>query len=206
MEFYEVIKKRRTVREFSPKPIEPDKLVRVLSAGLGAPTHNHLREWEYVLVCDMTIRQAIVSTGENLQDRVDGEELSTQLRNYDPSAREMYLRAIPLQKRMLLMAPELLVVCYKTARPIKECASIYELNSLASVWCCIENILLAMSAEGLYGVTYIPKNTERIRPILGIPDDYEIPVILPIGYPCKDSAALPQKRVFLNEKLHHNKF
>ncbi len=206
MELYEAIKNRRTVREFSSKPVEEEKLLRILEAGLCAPTHNHLRQWEYVLVRDKVVRQAIVDIGEELSDKVDGEELSQQFNGHDPSAREMYLKAIPLQKRMLLTAPELLVVCYKIGLPIQECTTIYQLNSLASVWCCIENILLAMAAEGLYGVTYIPQNTDRIRQILGVPDDYEIPVLLPLGYPSEDAKRVPQKPVSLTEKLHYERF
>lgn len=206
MEFYEAVRNRKTVREFSTEPVEEAKLLRVLEAGLCAPTHNHLRQWEYVLIRDRAVREAIVDIGEGLSDAVDSEGLRQQFSGHDPSAREMYLKAIPLQKRMLLTAPELLVVCYKISRPIKECTTLYELNSLASVWCCIENILLAMAAEGLYGVTYIPQNTERIRQILGVPNDYEIPVLLPIGYPSEDAKRVPQKPVSLAEKLHYNGF
>jgi nitroreductase len=50
MEFYEVVKKRRSVREFKSKSVEADKLQRILEAGLKAPSHNHLREWEFILV------------------------------------------------------------------------------------------------------------------------------------------------------------
>jgi nitroreductase len=206
MEFYEVIKKRRTIREYSSRPIEQEKLLRVLEAGLCAPTHNHLRQWEYVLVSDMAVRYAIVDIGEGLRDNVDIGELSKQFDDDEPSVKELYLKAIPLQKKMILMAPELLVICYKRSRPIKDCIAVYELNSFASVWCCIENILLAMTAEGLYGVTYIPQNTERIREILCIPDDYEIPVLLPLGYPSEDTKGIPQRPMSLNEKLHYNKF
>lgn len=53
MDFYEVVNSRRSVREFQRKPIEEDKLQRILEAGLKAPTHNHLREWEFILVKDL---------------------------------------------------------------------------------------------------------------------------------------------------------
>jgi nitroreductase len=51
------------------------------------------------------------------------------------------------------------------------------------VWACIENILLAMAAEGLYGVTYIPYETSSIKKILDVPRDYEVAAIIPMGYP-----------------------
>ncbi|NIU82351.1 MAG: nitroreductase, partial [Candidatus Korarchaeota archaeon] len=65
----------------------------------------------------------------------------------------------------------------------KECEALYDLNDMASVWMCIENILLAMAAEGLYGVTSVPRETHLLKKILGIPDGYEVAAAIPIGYP-----------------------
>jgi nitroreductase len=44
-DFCEAVEKRRTVREFQAKPMEEEKLLRALAAGLKAPSHNHLRGW-----------------------------------------------------------------------------------------------------------------------------------------------------------------
>ena len=52
MEFYEAVNKRRSVREFQSRPVEEEKLLRVLEAGLKAPSNNHLRQWEFLLVKD----------------------------------------------------------------------------------------------------------------------------------------------------------
>lgn len=50
MEFYEVINRRRTVREWKGESVPQEVLERILSAGLQAPTHNHLREWEFIVL------------------------------------------------------------------------------------------------------------------------------------------------------------
>ncbi len=44
MEFYEAIEKRRTIRDFEDKSVDMEIIKRILSAGLKAPTNNHLRE------------------------------------------------------------------------------------------------------------------------------------------------------------------
>jgi nitroreductase len=206
MDFYQAVYARKTIRAFDPRPVEPDKLRRVLEAGLQAPTHNHLREWEFIQVPDPAVRFRLVEGGERLEELVDRENLEKSLNHLEGSARTMYLDAIPRQKRMLLDAPELLVVAYRTSKPVAECQKIYELNGLASVWCCIENILLAMAAEGLYGVTYIPQNTPKLRELLELPENYEIPAILPLGYPAETARRAKQKPVRLEDKLHVNRF
>lgn len=52
MEFYDVIKKRTTVREWKDRDISMETVKRILNAGLKAPTHNHLREWEFIVLHD----------------------------------------------------------------------------------------------------------------------------------------------------------
>ena len=59
-DFYAVVRKRRTVRSFQVKPIEQEKLHRVLEAGVRAPTHNHMREWHFVFLKDHDKRQAVL--------------------------------------------------------------------------------------------------------------------------------------------------
>ena len=54
MEFYEVIEKRRSIREFQDKPIARNMLERILNAGLP-PSSNHQRQWELLTLTDKEI-------------------------------------------------------------------------------------------------------------------------------------------------------
>jgi nitroreductase len=116
----------------------------------------------------------------------------------------MYLDAIPKQKKMLMTAPELLVIVYKPKTQVNESKKVYDLNCLASVWCCIENILLSLAENNIYGVTFIPKNTPAIKTILGIPKELEVAAIIPFGYKALDAKIIPQKEVDLTSRLHIN--
>jgi nitroreductase len=106
---------------------------------------------------------------------------------------------------MLLTAPEILIVSFRMAKPLCECEALFELNNFASVWLVIENILLAMAAEGLYGVTMVPFRTTGLKRLLGIPDDYEIATFIPIGYPKKEPP-LRQVEINLEERIHIDKW
>lgn len=203
MDFYEVVEKRKTVREFQPKPVEESKLMRVLAAGLKAPTHNNLREWEFILLKDFEQRNRVVETGVAARDYSE-KEVENATRNMSEWERPAYLAAMPVQKKMLMSSPELLIVCFRMKKPLKECRTLYELNNYASVWACIENILLAMASEGLYGVTYIPRETASLKKLLCIPDDYEVATLIPIGYP--KEYYVKQKPISLQDKMHCNKW
>ena len=52
MELYEAIQKRRTVRDFSTKRVPDDVLNRILEAGVKAPSHDHARDWHFVVLRD----------------------------------------------------------------------------------------------------------------------------------------------------------
>lgn len=52
MEFYEVIEKRRTIRDFENTVIPQDVIERIIGAALKAPTNDHMRDWHYIIVRD----------------------------------------------------------------------------------------------------------------------------------------------------------
>ena len=60
MDVYEAIFSRRTVRDFQEKEIDPEVIKRILNAGLHAPSNNHLREWEFVIVNDESARLKLI--------------------------------------------------------------------------------------------------------------------------------------------------
>ena len=202
MDFYEAAEKRRTVREFQSKSVEEEKLMRVLAAGLKAPTHNHLREWEFILIKDFEQRERVIDAAKGRD--FPEEEVEKTISKMEEWEKPAYLAALPVQKRMMLTSPELLVVCFRMRKPFKDCKMLYDLNNFASVWACIENILLAMAAEGLYGVTFITNDTMPLKKMLSIPADYEVAALIPIGYP-KDYF-VKQRPISLQEKLHCNRW
>ena len=202
MELIEVINRRRTVRDFSKEEVPFEIIKKSLEAGFKAPSHNHLKEWNFILVKEQNIRLALTQTEEMIEKVTD--ELKQSFEGYDTLAKDMYLEAIPKQKRMILTAPELLVVVYKPKTQVNESKRIYDLNCLVSVWCCIENILLSLAENEVFGVTAIPQNTPAIKKILNIPQELEVAAIIPFGYMDSSAKIIPQKEVQLESRLHIN--
>ena len=50
MEFYEVVEKRRTIRDFESEDIPKEVVERVISAAMKAPTNDHMRDWHFIIV------------------------------------------------------------------------------------------------------------------------------------------------------------
>ncbi len=57
MDFYEVIKKRRSIRKYKDRPVEEEKLRRVLEAARIAPSAKNAQPWKFIVVKDKKIRE-----------------------------------------------------------------------------------------------------------------------------------------------------
>lgn len=59
MDTFETIRARRNVRQFDPRPILPTDLDRILEAGRLAPSANNSQPWDFVLVTDRALLEAL---------------------------------------------------------------------------------------------------------------------------------------------------
>ena len=65
MNVFDAIKLRRSIRSYQDKPIEEEKLLRVLEAGRLAPSAKNLQEWRYVIVKDKDLRKKVAVAANN---------------------------------------------------------------------------------------------------------------------------------------------
>jgi len=61
MEFYEVVKKRCSVREYKPDPVPRDVIERIIDAARLAPTARFEQPWEFIVVQDKGMRERIAN-------------------------------------------------------------------------------------------------------------------------------------------------
>jgi len=205
MEFKEVVEKRRTIRDFKDKEVSMATIDYAIENGFKAPTYNHLREWDFVIIKSIESKSKLIES-ENLDKSINLEELDRIFKNEEIIMKEMYLDAIPKQKKMILEAPLVVIVVFKPKTKIEEAKKIYDLNCLASVWTCIENFLLSLTEHDVYGVTFIPQNIETIKAKLGIPDELEVAAIIPIGYKSDEAKILKQKSVDIAKRKHFERW
>ena len=73
MEFYKVIDSRRTVRDFTNEEIPNSTLERIIDAAFKAPTNDHMRDWDFILIKDKEVMQKALKT---VPKGITNEELS----------------------------------------------------------------------------------------------------------------------------------
>jgi len=64
MEFDEVIRKRRMVRNYTPDPVPPEAVDRIVDAGLRAPSAGHSQGMGFVVVTEAATRKSIATLAE----------------------------------------------------------------------------------------------------------------------------------------------
>ena len=179
---------------------------RILSAGLKAPTNDHMRNWEFVII---TEKDTIASILNIIPDKATHDEIESKMDTWqlnDKCQREMYRDAIPKQYEMLYKSGCLILPFFKQSSPLLKPETLSSLNAFASIWCCIENILLAASVEGLSCALRIPQDNEleHIINILNHPKYYLMPCYISLGYASPDAVINRQHEPEIEDRIHLN--
>lgn len=166
MEFYEVIDRRKTSREWTDKEVDFQAIKRILTAGMKAPSWDHYRNWQFIVLHTREEKENAFAYAKHIADqfdlsRYDGKKLNL--------AQKMYAYAMPRQFTMLVECPYVIVPLFRCAKLNGEWVS--KLNPLTTAWCVAENIMLATIDEGLGYSLRIPLNREHdvVLETLGVP-------------------------------------
>lgn len=208
MEFFETVEKRRTVRDFENEEIPAEIIEKIIGAGLKAPTNDHMRDWHYIVIRD---KNTLVKLLDIIPKGISDEDMEQLLKDWnlnDSEQQSCYKNAVPKQHKMLMDAAAVIIPLLKQKTDILHPDNVSHLNGFASIWCSIENIFLAATAEG-YGCNLrIPLGNEEeyAKSVLGFPDDYFMPCFIGIGKPKKDAPVIKQKDIDIKERIHANKW
>lgn len=209
MEFYEVLAKRRTIRDFCDKEVSDELLHKVLDAAFKAPSNDHLHQLEFVVVRGReNILRLIAPVTENTQ-KIQQVGLEAGRATMDADECEMFVDALPKQQKMLAESNCLVLPFYRQLGcPLLQPGEQSGLNYFASAWAAMENIFLAATAEGLACAFRIPIHNEsaHVKELLGVPVEYEMPCFLAVGYPAPDAFIPTQKVIDVKDRIHIGKW
>ena len=206
MELYEVLEKRRTYRDFSDREVSDEILKRVIGEAFKAPTNDHLRQFEFIVVRGReNIAKVIAPLIKNM---AAFKELVFEVDDSgDKDKMEMFADALPKQQKMLMESGLLILPFFRQKQsPLLEPVEQSSLNYFASAWCALENMLLAATSEGLGTVFHIPVSDEadEIKKIVGAPEGYEFTCLLTMGYPAENAFLPKQKEINIEDRIHTN--
>ena len=180
-EFYELIQQRRTVREYSDRPVPPELIERCLLAAGTAPNGANLQPWHFAVVQDPEIKRQI---------RIAAEKEEYEF--YHGKAPQEWLDALaPLgtdeSKPFLEIAPYLIVVFGQTHGVDRDGDRIKHYYVNESVGIATGMLITALHFSGLATLTHTPSPMKFLNKILKRPDNERPFVLLVVGYPAEDA-------------------
>ena len=156
MDVFEAIRKRYSCRSYEARPIEQEKLARVLEAARLAPSAKNFQDWRFVVVTDSDTKAKLAEAANN--------------------------------QKFVGTAAAIIVACSNSSHVMTCGQAIGPID----VAIALEHIALQAATEGL-GTCWIGSfYPEKVRAVLGIPDDIAIIELMTIGYPA-DSRKPPKR-------------
>ena len=73
MEFYDVIKKRKSIRKYKSDPIPDDVLNRILDAGRIAPSAKNIQPWHFVVIKDPEMKKKVAEASRGQHWMADAD-------------------------------------------------------------------------------------------------------------------------------------
>jgi deazaflavin-dependent oxidoreductase (nitroreductase family) len=192
-------------REFNDTPVGDEVLQRILDDARFAPSGGNRQGWRVIAVREAATKRALaelaiptmrryvaqVAAGESPWNTIHPTRLTPE-----------QIAAAPVPARLLdalAKAPVLLVVCVDLAVLASFDSQLARVGLIsgASVYPFVWNLLLAANAEGLGGTltTFCTGAEPAVQELLGIPAQYAVAAVLPIGRPLRRLTQLKRKPV-----------
>jgi iodotyrosine deiodinase len=174
--FYNWLDKRRTVRDFSDKPIPKEVIENIILSASTAPSGAHKQPWTFCVVSNPEIKKQIRKEAEK-----------EEFESYNSRMPEEWLKDLrPLQtdwrKEFLEIAPYLIIVFKKS----------YEINAAgnkSNVYYATEScglasgfLIAAIHNAGLAALTHTPSPMNFLSKVLNRPENEKPFLLIPVGY------------------------
>ncbi len=213
MELYEVMRTTSAVRHFTNDPLPDEILYTILDNARFAPSGGNRQGTRIIVVRDRGTRRALIeltipAARKYVAQRQAGENPWNTIYPSSVSDDEIAATQVPDSfTAPLLEAAVVLVVCVdlRVVAALDKELDRVGIAGGASVYPLVWNILLAARNEGFGGTitTMAIAEEPRIRELLGIPDEYAVACVVPLGKPVHQPRKLSRLDVQQLTRLEH---
>ena len=183
-DFFNKIKTRRTIRDFSSKEIPVEVLENAIKAAGRAPSGANQQPWHFVIVSNKKIKKSIRNAAEKEEQAF-----------YTKRAPKEWLNALKhigtdANKPHLEKAPYLIIVFAERYSVNKKSEKIKNYYVSESVGIATGFLITALHFAGLVTLTHTPSPMKFLNKILNRPSNESAYLIIAVGYP-DDDATVP---------------
>lgn len=182
--FYQEIKRRRTVRDFSDQPVSREVIENCILAAGTAPNGANLQPWHFSVVENLGVKTEIRKAAEQEEEAF-----------YNGKAPQTWLDALaPLgtdsNKPFLETAPYLIVIFSKSHEQRNDGSTVKNYYANESTGIATGFLIAALHDAGLATLTHTPSPMKFLNKILNRPAHERPFVLLVVGYP-SENAVVP---------------
>jgi nitroreductase len=175
-EYYEWLDSRRSVREYSDKPVSKEVIENLIKAAATAPSGAHKQPWTFCAISNREVKKAIRIAAEAEEKESYEKRMSERWKeDLKPMATNRY-------KPFLEIAPWLIVV-FKKAYDLDNDGNKhnnYYVNESVGIACGM--LISAIHQAGLVTLTHTPSPMNFLSKILERPANERAFLLLPVGY------------------------
>ncbi len=180
-DFYADIRRRRTVRDFSDRPVPREIIQDCLLAAGTAPNGANMQPWHFVVVSDPEAKRHI---------RKEAEKEEREF--YSERAPQEWLDALaPLgtdaRKPFLETAPYLIAIFAQSYGVLPDGRKVKHYYATESVGIATGMLITAIHQAGLVSLTHTPSPMGFLNEICGRPANERPFLLLVVGYPAVDA-------------------
>lgn len=175
--FYRWLDKRRTVRDFSDRPVPAKVIEHILLSASTAPSGAHKQPWTFCVVTDPALKKQIRAEAEKEEKQSYEERMSEEW------LEDLVAIGTDWHKPFLEIAPALIVVFKRSYEimPGGKKRQNYYVSESVGIACGF--LLAAIHDAGLVALTHTPSPMNFLAKILGRPQNEKPFLLIPIGYP-----------------------
>jgi len=180
-EFYEVMKQRRTIREFSDKPVSRKVIENCIATAGTAPNGANMQPWHFVVVSDNDIKKKIREAAEE-EEKIfyTGRAPKEWLDALAPLGTDEY-------KPFLEKAPYLIVIFSNRFDVLPDGRQVKNYYTSESVGIATGMLITAIHNAGLVSLTHTPSPMNFLNEILKRPAHEKPYLILVVGHPAENA-------------------
>jgi len=191
--FLNSLLRRRTIRDFSDKPVDNSVIENCIKTAGTAPSGANMQPWHFVLISDPKIKKKI---------RISAEKEEKEF--YAKRAPKEWLEVLaPLgtddNKPYLETAPYLIAIFMQRYGKLPDGRRVKHYYGLESVGIATGMLITAIHNAGLASLTHTPSPMGFLNEILDRPKNERPFLLLVVGHPAEDARGPDIKRKDISE-------
>ncbi len=183
-QFFEHMDTRRSVRDFSDRPVPREVIEDIVKTASTAPSGAHKQPWTFCVISNKELKHRMRESAEAEEKKSYGGRMSDRwIKDLEPLGTTWV-------KEFIDIAPYIIVVMKRVYEVEEDNAKVNNYYVNESVGIASGFLIAAIHNAGLVTLTHTPSPMNFLAKVLDRPENERPYLLLPVGYP-KEGAMVP---------------